>query len=45
MSRHGNCWDNPLQGSFFGHLKNEIVINSYETFEYLVKNKLLSRLL
>ena len=25
--------------------KNEIEINSYETFEYLVKNKLLSRLL
>ena len=24
MSRRGNCWDNALQESFFGHMKNEI---------------------
>lgn len=24
MSRHGNCWDNAPQESFFGHMKDEI---------------------
>ena len=23
MSRHGNCWDNAPQESFFGHMKDE----------------------
>ncbi|WP_373284348.1 IS3 family transposase [Virgibacillus oceani] len=26
MSRRGNCWDNALQESFFGHLKDEVNI-------------------
>lgn len=24
MSRHGNCWDNAPQESFFGHMKDEL---------------------
>ncbi len=37
MSRRGNCWDNALQESFFGDLKDEVDIKSWETFEELVK--------
>lgn len=28
MSRRGNCWDNAPQESFFGHMKDEIHIES-----------------
>ena len=27
MSRKGNCWDNAPQESFFGHMKDEIVVS------------------
>lgn len=35
MSRRGNCWDNAPQESFFGHMKDEIIILCCETFEDL----------
>ena len=28
MSRRGNCWDNAPQESLFGHMKDEIHLNS-----------------
>lgn len=31
MSRRRNCWDNALQESFFGHLKDEITIKDCQT--------------
>ena len=35
MSRHGNCWDNAPQESFFGHMKDDLKdkMKSWETFE------------
>lgn len=33
MSRRGNCWDNALQESFFGHLKDEINIKDCITLD------------
>lgn len=33
MSRRGNCWDNAPQESFFGHMKDEIDISEYISFE------------
>ncbi len=33
MSRKANCWDNAPQESFHGHLKDEIDLNSCETYE------------
>ena len=41
MSRKGNCLDNAPIESFFEHLKDDVDIKSYETFEevkYLVEN-------
>lgn len=35
MSRKGNCWDNALQESFFGHFKDESYLNQCKTFEKL----------
>lgn len=35
MSRRGNCWDNAPQESFFGHMKDEIHLESCNTFEEL----------
>jgi transposase InsO family protein len=35
MSRRGNCWDNAPQESFFGHMKDEIHIESCGSFEAL----------
>jgi len=35
MSRRGNCWDNAPQESFFGHMKDEIHIERYHTFDEL----------
>ena len=35
MSRRGNCWDNAPQESFFGHMKDEIHINKFNTFHEL----------
>ena len=35
MSRRGNCGDNALQESFFGHFKDEAYIKSCETLEEL----------
>lgn len=35
MSRKANCWDNAPQESFFGHMKDEIGSERYETFEEL----------
>lgn len=32
MSRRGNCWDNAPQESFFGHMKDEIDLNSCHSF-------------
>ena len=33
MSRRGNCWDNAPQESFFGHMKDEIVLSVCDSFE------------
>lgn len=35
MSRHGNCWDNAPQESFFGHMKDELADrkNSWQTID------------
>ena len=38
MSRRGNCWDNAPQESFFGHMKDEIHIEKYNSF-YELKQK------
>ena len=35
MSRRGNCWDNAPQEAIFGHLKDEVNIQSCETFDEL----------
>lgn len=35
MSRKGNCWDNAVIESFFGHLKDEINISSCLSFNDL----------
>ena len=32
MSRRGNCWDNAPQESFFGHMKDEINLDTCFTF-------------
>mgnify|MGYP000917795877 CR=1 FL=1 len=32
ISRRGNCWDNALQESFFGHMKDEITFMAALTF-------------
>ncbi|PGM50243.1 IS3 family transposase, partial [Bacillus sp. AFS053548] len=37
MSRRGNCWDNALQESFFGHFKDEANIKQCNTLEELKK--------
>ena len=37
MSRRGNCWDNALQESFFGHLKDEANIKECMNLEELKK--------
>lgn len=33
MSRRGNCWDNAPQESFFGHMKDEIILDKCTTFQ------------
>lgn len=33
MSRRGNCWDNAPQESFFGHMKDELNLDSCYSFE------------
>jgi len=35
MSRRGNCWDNAPQESFFGHMKDEIHLERYNSFSDL----------
>ncbi|WP_274598770.1 IS3 family transposase [Anaerobacillus isosaccharinicus] len=37
MSRRGNCWDNALQESFFGHFKDEANIKECMNLEELKK--------
>lgn len=37
MSRRGNCWDNAVQESFFGHFKDECHYSDCKTFEELQK--------
>lgn len=37
MSRRGNCWDNAVQESFFGHFKDECHYESCKTYEELQK--------
>ena len=37
MSRRGNCWDNALQESFFGHFKDEANLKQCNTLEELKK--------
>jgi len=37
MSRRGNCWDNALQESFFGHFKDEANIKQCNTLDELKK--------
>ncbi len=36
MSRRGNCWDNAPQESFFGHFKDEVILNKYITLDELI---------
>jgi len=38
MSRRGCCWDNAPQESFFGHMKDEINIDSFKSFEDVKSN-------
>ena len=38
MSRRGNCWDNAVQESFFGHFKDECHNSKCKTFEELQKS-------
>lgn len=38
MSRRGNCWDNAVQESFFGHFKDECHYSRCKTFEELKKS-------
>lgn len=33
MSRRGNCWDNAPQESFFGHMKDELHLDTCLTFK------------
>lgn len=33
MSRKANCWDNAPQESFYGHMKDELDLSNYTTFE------------
>ncbi len=37
MSRRGNCWDNAVQESFFGHFKDECTYEKCKTLEELQK--------
>lgn len=37
MSRRGNCWDNAVQESFFGHFKDECHYEGCKTYEELQK--------
>ena len=37
MSKKGNCWDNAVQESFFGHFKDECDYSACETIEELQK--------
>lgn len=37
MSRRGNCWDNAVQESFFGHFKDECHYEECKTLEELQK--------
>jgi putative transposase len=37
MSRRGNCWDNALQESFFGHFKDEVNIKNCNNLTELKK--------
>lgn len=32
MSRRGNCWDNAPQESYFGHMKDELNLDTCFTF-------------
>ncbi len=36
MSRRGNCWDNAVQESFFGHFKDECPYEKCNTLEELI---------
>ncbi len=38
MSRRGNCWDNAPMESFFGHLKDHLDFNPFQTFEDIENN-------
>lgn len=37
MSRRGNCWDNAVQESFFGHFKDECHYENCKSYEELQK--------
>ena len=37
MSRWGNCWDNAPQESFFEHMKDEIDLSKWKSFEEVKK--------
>ncbi len=36
MSRKGNCWDNAPQESFFGHFKDEVILNKCSTLKEVI---------
>lgn len=37
MSRRINCWDNPPEESFFGHMKDKFDFKSFQTFDEVLK--------
>ena len=37
MSRRGNCWDNAPQESYFGHMKDELNLDTCFTFSDVCK--------
>lgn len=36
MSRRANCWDNAPQESFFGHMKDELELDSCQSYDDLI---------
>ncbi len=37
MSKRGNCWDNAPQESFFGHMKDEVDLKKFDSFQSVVQ--------
>ena len=37
MFRRANCWDNAPQESFWGHMKNELNLNSCKRYDKVLE--------